>query len=1114
MNDSQQLRDAMWDLVYGLLSDDESQVLVARIKSDPQAARLYAEVRLQADLVGHASRVEDSSFALQAHGAAGPTPAVREKRATPAATRQAVAKRSAAWLVGIASTALAALLAVGIFWPRTSERLLARSFLATDVVAQRSMPAGLTNRVTVRTYYVAHGSEPAEGTSANVALRLLDRAGQETFSKAVVTNGAGQATVEIPGEVLEPGVRLEVRQAIAAAQQVDRDAQDGATAAQAETRTKQMGSIAADLPVQAEPNLAYLFLSEPTVEPGKQVEYSFWNFRAFTARPSPVDESQTQIDELTRFAVTNPTAETPAQNGVIKGTLQVPADTLAPAESSALGRGEQAGKTIDARLAQSSSNGKAQVLRRKAEELGANAPVPEERLAGARLRSESLPQIVQLNQTIPRYSKLEVAPRLESAKETSAPAQAGQAAAAGGELQLPEALSRESESIATFAAGSPLVVAIPSQLLGRPLTAAATCRGVTVATGSWPPDESTFSRADGGGTMKKEVSQISLPLPPEADGLIEVALFDRRASTAGPVQRQWVYREPRRKLQIELPDIRGRVAPGEDVQLTLRVTDEHGLPATDTRVGVRVWNEQLVQQSAELPVLLADAVHNGGADMASEAAGLPQERLAERLEQIHRNALAVSNRQLMQEKADSGAKQALADQAPASGERDLKKIAEAAREAKTEAATNADSYGRLSGYVAPPMPSDGEKLGVEFSYGLSAPLAAPEPVELASNRNAVEAAFRQASASAEASRQRAVAIIGGGVMIGGMTLLVLLGILALRRIVSSAGAVTPVLVVALASFVIGLVWLGGTPRGRISAIAMAPAASKSAAMPEAAAINDPNGDSNLGLPELAAPAAADAPLGDTIVADRMERFNAPAEPTARPAANLAAAPPPLPAPVGAPAGPPAREPQPASTELQPAPTATALPAVAGGAAPVDDSKSKDALNLAPKATTIAANGAGGGGGAKLGSLDADQDKQVAPPVSRPALAFGGGAGQAAGRAAAPRGGAGPEGAARGLPAANKPLEKALADGLPAAADPASVPPPGAAGQLASEAKGKFAAAPASLYFNPELTTDAQGQVTVRFVMPQVDSEYRLLIDALGQGRIGSRQTLISCGPAK
>ena len=56
------------------------------------------------------------------------------------------------------------------------------------------------------------------------------------------------------------------------------------------------------------------------------------------------------------------------------------------------------------------------------------------------------------------------------------------------------------------------------------------------------------------------------------------------------------------------------------------------------------------------------------------------------------------------------------------------------------------------------------------------------------------------------------------------------------------------------------------------------------------------------------------------------------------------------------------------------------------------------------------------------------------------------------------------------------------------------------------------ATPPSLYFNPNLETDANGVATVRFAMPAGPSEYRLLIDALGQGRIGSRQELIVAQP--
>src|SRR5439155_15376406 len=135
-----ELRESMWDLVYGLLSDEESQALIARIKSEPDAARLYAEVRLKADLVAQAARVEDSSISLKADKDA----AVGEKVAKTKAAARGVFSRSgadfhrgAAWLAGLAATALAALLAVGLSWQRTTPPQLASALVAADVLASQ-----------------------------------------------------------------------------------------------------------------------------------------------------------------------------------------------------------------------------------------------------------------------------------------------------------------------------------------------------------------------------------------------------------------------------------------------------------------------------------------------------------------------------------------------------------------------------------------------------------------------------------------------------------------------------------------------------------------------------------------------------------------------------------------------------------------------------------------------------------------------------------------------------------------------------------------------------------------------------------------------------------------
>ena len=87
--------------MYGLLSSDESQALIARIKSDPQAARMYSEVRLQARSGGPS--LPGRGFALGVQGRGGGQIRVA-KPILPAAVQNTASHRGA-WLAGIAATA-------------------------------------------------------------------------------------------------------------------------------------------------------------------------------------------------------------------------------------------------------------------------------------------------------------------------------------------------------------------------------------------------------------------------------------------------------------------------------------------------------------------------------------------------------------------------------------------------------------------------------------------------------------------------------------------------------------------------------------------------------------------------------------------------------------------------------------------------------------------------------------------------------------------------------------------------------------------------------------------------------------------------------------------------
>jgi hypothetical protein len=1000
--DDNQLRDSMWDLVYGLLSDDESQALIARIKSDPQAARLYAEVRLQVDLVGQAARVEDSALVLKPESARHPVAAKASLATPPSAaivSRTNPPHAAGAWLAGLAATALAALLAVGFFWPRSNERLLARNFVAIDVTGPRSMQAGLTNQIALHTYSIDAQGQPGEGVPASVELTLLDGAGQVRLHEAVQTNEIGQATVAIPGEALQPGVRLEIARSKPSSSEHDADVMDTVALSKIESRAKQQPDFSADLYIQPEPQMAYFLVAEPAIEPSKQVPF-LWSFSAFTSKPSPAEQSQAALNKVEQLAISETAPVPDGQPGVVNGALEGKEDARPPTPTRQSTAGASALALDDLRL------------RRAVPALNAPAAPIAPPLAGRELAQR------------------------QAAKLSESNAQAVQAGQAGGERALAEA-----ERLTTIAAGQPISVSIPSDLVGKDVLAAAVCRGVTVGTASLDENKSR-GRALARESGQAGGQQLSLSLPPEADGLIEVEFFDRSANTKEPAHRQYVYREPQRKLKIELPDLSARFAPGEEVQLSLQVTDENGQPAPDTRLGVRIWNEQFVRQSIEPVVLLADAVHSGrGEVVRTDAAGIAinQKELT-----AVGDSFALGNDPLLRSKKESKD----ADEKPAESNE-------------------------------PVLP------------------AAPQLVELASNRDSVKGDLRQAAQAAEAKRERTLAAIGGAAIFGAAAVLVLIAILAALRMASSVRIMLPALATAMASLLLGLMWTGWIPQDRWKPIAMAraaPAAVQQASDESASVVSDPAAKDAAQEPSV--PALAALPPADPTSAATASR------PTAAEALSD-----------GAPAATPAPVPLPAEPQPQhfargfPAESSAARDAGAAPAGPLGAAgtgQSPPASAIAPTASAPT-----------LRALNQLQDNEK----SSPAVSAGG------------VGGASSRGGSLGKAIGGKPIGggqlsgRQLSDGQLGDGPTNDKAKPAAGVRFEEEsfgrkpledkaaAKSEAPTAPAALYFNPQLMTDSTGRATIRFTMPPVNSEYLLLIDALGQGRIGSRQQTLVCGDA-
>jgi hypothetical protein len=666
MTDGQQIRERMWDYVYGLLSEEESQEMVARIKSDPQVARLYAEVRLKGELVAQAAVVEDSSL----HLTADPKdhPAVTRKLTTTGPRKSAVWHQRATQIIALAVSGLIVVLGTGLCWPRSNEQMVARHFVVTDLVAPVSLTGGLTNELLVNTYHVNPAGEAGENASADVHVRLVDTFGKEQFQKSLRTDANGQAKIEIPGTALEPGARFEVN---------PRSARGNA----------QTLALKTELPVEPEPQIAYFLREEPIAESPPDAPVWAWNFNAFSARPAAADEAL-----IAGLGRERRDAE-PARGGaVVNGYLQ-----------------------------------------------------QTNRTAGRALFAPMLAK--------------------DQTREERASAQAAQ----------------------VVEAGKPVQVDIPAELADRSLDFAVNCRGVTVSATSDAENAAADAKS---GAMKNKIGprQVTVQVPPEADGLMEVEVFDQSSIQAEPLQRKLIYRQPLRKLVVELPDFRNQVAPGEDVELKLHVVDEKGEAATNTRVGIRVWNERLVQQLGDRPLLLTDAVLKGQ--------GL----------QYGQNALGAGNQVVPQNDLGRVRQQA-------------NRYQRAMRSPSGTAAMNAPA----GGLPASGTTAQDRQLNEAQEFSRPATVA-PTKITLASNREAVKIAIRSAADEAAARRERAIHALGVLAVLGGFAVLIIVAALAAMKLATNVRMLVVPLVTAMASLVIGIAWLGARPDRSRPEIAMAESA--------------------------------------------------------------------------------------------------------------------------------------------------------------------------------------------------------------------------------------------------------------------------------------------------
>ncbi len=304
MDDRELIQQQMLELIYGLLSDEESAELVDRISSDGLLAREYAELKERTELLAEVARAESQppnfdQWKREAGEDDRPTPSGRSAITWTSRTLQVVAALAACLLIG----------AIG--YPMFSideqqqtialaekQKDLASDFLSVSVSGPSLMAAEVRND-----FFVSVENAAAEPVDAEVEYTFKNPEGATVYyGLTKATNG--QVVCQIPADEVSYASKLEVI------------AKHG----------KAKSELGIDVQSAPPKPIAVLQTDREIAEPGETI-----NFRAVVLDPQTNRDQSANVD----FAYSLPnqpglnqiaSAERSTLKGVAQGQMQIPAD--------------------------------------------------------------------------------------------------------------------------------------------------------------------------------------------------------------------------------------------------------------------------------------------------------------------------------------------------------------------------------------------------------------------------------------------------------------------------------------------------------------------------------------------------------------------------------------------------------------------------------------------------------------------------------------------------------------------------------------------------------------------------------------------------------------------
>ncbi len=1046
-----EIRQRLLELIYGVLPDDEAAELHARIAAEPELARAYAQAQAAAGVLAEAAKLVEPDFKLNRPESA-PTPdvvaaAVPPERATSrpkpsARPAEPSRKPRIRGMTWLVSLAAGILLAISLGGYFYHRGLLAD--IAADHLRLRVIGPSRLQASVASHYRIETTSVTGSPVSSQIQFVLYSPTGHQLISHKERTDDNGFLNVTIPADLPIPGqVRLEIEAA-------------------GDDKLERVNTVLGVDP----PRLAtYLTPDKLEFQPGETVRYRSVTLERFTLLAEQQAAVRYEIVDPSGSALSGSTVSTTARDGAGSGRKTLPADASAGAYT--LVAGSPQGQFANARCTFNVKRGNAPAEKAKSEKADL-ADKPRDKVE-VHFFPESGPLVAGLENRVffrasdPQGEPVQVRGTVIDS-DGNAVARAESIDAGMGAFSLEPQLGRryclvidtpknvkkeqllppvsDSEVLLTTGLGV-FKARQPLQFNVRSQTA-----GIPLVVSAWCRGAEVGQQAL---VTRAEANPVEIDVDEKVDGVVRLIVYDYRNSPPRPVAERLVFRRPARRLQIDAKPL-GQVKPGEPAKLALTVTDENGTPVPAS-MGVSIVElpvlKQLAAGSSSMTAhfLLADQLTQAPKDLDGYLADDPKAAVALDL------LLGTQERPFM-----------------------AKQRAMQTVDAKTSPANVAAA---LAASISPPTVFD--------------------------NLSQLQKQYKDSLASYRANRTRPQNSLTVASLLGGLGLVLFVAMLAIMNVPTGLRLWAPAISAAIVCVVMGAVLMNPERRHSMSGSMVAFAPFNTAPPPAPGAPKSEFARST-GPPADTSSAAESDEIGrfaEEKAEERLERKDAvmtkgAAEGSTTNAPKIAAKSPPTDAPKGgvasqsspSKAAPPASEPPPpAAAPAQPMPAT--LPAVQSP--PADAAQSRARSKAAPEAAK------------KPASAPKRAAKAASPPadsVSMPKQAPPGYGGKAAAPSAGQAMRREPFGlqlnqqAAQSSPAAQQLAEPEMHDRLEVQSSKESL-------HLQMQA----APSPASgvLFWNPLLVADKGGRAEIQFQLPAGTKQYAILVDAYGDGRLGSVQ---------